>query len=210
MRIAFVGAYGNGKTTLTTELSERLGLMRTHGSAMRDPAGGARKSLEEASEPELIQLAVRRFTERSVEESRAENGFLSDGSVLHEWVYTTVRLIAGRYPEPTVNLADAPRSPRTEPYLEVADQLGLLALEHARLGYDLFVHCPAEIPLRVDPLPISEHFRVLSDTLMLEILEKAGIEVHVVKGGLKNRIAQVLDLPGVSSLAAEPRRSDGK
>src|SRR4051812_17308283 len=64
MRIAFVGAYGNGKTTLTTELSARLGLERTHGSAMRDPAGGARKALEETTDPELIQLAVRRFMER--------------------------------------------------------------------------------------------------------------------------------------------------
>ena len=58
MRIAVVGAYGNGKTTLTTDLSALLGLERIHGSAMRDPAGGARKALEETTEPELIRMMV--------------------------------------------------------------------------------------------------------------------------------------------------------
>jgi hypothetical protein len=204
MRIAFVGAYGNGKTTLTTELSVRLGLERTHGSAMRDPAGGTRKALEETTESELIQLAVRRFTERSVEEAQQEDGFLSDGSVLHEWVYTKVRLAVGRYPEPTASVAEATPSGRTEIYEEVVDQLSLLAQEHARVGYDLFIHCPVEVPLSVDPLPISESFRALSDKLMLETLEKLGLPVHIVTGTVEERIAQVLALPGVPPVLVGP------
>lgn len=197
MRIAFVGAYGNGKTTLTTELSARLGLERTHGSAMRDPAGGVRKALEETTEPELIQLAVRRFTERAVEEARAQKGFLSDGSVLHEWVYTKVRLAVGRYPEPSATLAGAVRPPRTVLFEEVVEQLSRLAKEHARVSYDLVVHCPVERPLSDDPPPISEYFRVLSDQLMLETLETMDLPVHVVTGTVQERIAQVLELPGV-------------
>ncbi|MBW4721602.1 AAA family ATPase [Saccharothrix obliqua] len=199
MRIAFVGAYGNGKTTLTTELSARLGLGRTHGSAMRNPAGGAPKPLEETTESELIQLAARRFIERSVEESSLKNGFLSDGSVLHEWVYTKVRLAVGRYPEPAADVKTAVRSGNTGIYEEVVDQLSLLAQEHARTGYDLFVHCPVEVPLAVDPLPISESFRVLSDKLMLETLGKLGLPVHVVTGSVEERISQVLALPNVPS-----------
>ncbi|MGW0424582.1 hypothetical protein [Streptomyces sp. NPDC003015] len=73
------GAYGNGKTTLTTELSQQFGLPRTHGAAMRNPARGSGKSLEECTDPELIQLAVRRFTERAVDEARLSQGFISDG-----------------------------------------------------------------------------------------------------------------------------------
>jgi len=200
MRIAFVGAYGNGKTTLTTELSQRLGLPRSHGSAMRDPAGGVPKALEETTAPELIQLGVRRFAERAAEENRTERGFLSDGSVLHEWVYSKVRLSAGRHPEPSVTLADAPaRDDISKPYEEVVDQVGLLAQEYARSGYDLIIHCPVEFPLPAGHSPISERFRTLSDELMLEMVGTLGLPVHIVTGTLEERIAQVMALPGVSA-----------
>ncbi|MEV4412767.1 ATP-binding protein [Catellatospora sp. NPDC049609] len=197
MRIAFVGAYGNGKTTLTTELSKRLGLPRSHGSAMRDPAGGAKKALEETTEPELVQLAVRRFVERAVEEAAAPAGFLSDGSILHEWVYTKVRLAVGRYPQPPAELDDVARTGPTGVVEEVVDQIGLLAREHARVGYDLIVHCPNEVPLPDGHDPISEYFRVLSDKYMLEIVETLGLPVHIVKGSVEERIEQILSLPGV-------------
>ncbi|WP_030657082.1 MULTISPECIES: AAA family ATPase [Streptomyces] len=195
MRIAFVGAYGNGKTTLTTELPERLGLERVHGSAMRDPAGGTPKALEETNEPELIQLAVRRFTERAVDEARLQDGFLSDGSVLHEWVYSKVRLAVGRYPEPSVTLADVHAS--TSPYEEVVDQLALLGKEHATANYDVVIHCPVEFPLPEGVDPISERFRTLSDELMLEIVKTLDVPLHIVTGSLEERIEQVLKIVGL-------------
>ncbi|WP_419992819.1 AAA family ATPase [Streptomyces boninensis] len=198
MRIAFVGAYGNGKTTLTTELSKRLGLERTHGSAMRDPAGGSPKALEETNEPELIQLAVRRYTERVSEETPLQqDGFLSDGSVLHEWVYTKVRLAVGRHPEPSADLDKAPRTKQTEIYEEVVGQLALLAREQARTGYDLFIHCPVEFPLPEGHSPISEPFRTLSDELMLKVVRTLDIPLHIVSGTVEERIEQILKLPGV-------------
>ncbi|WP_027344659.1 AAA family ATPase [Hamadaea tsunoensis] len=197
MRIAFVGAYGNGKTTLTTELSNLLGLPRTHGSAMRDPAGGVPKALEETTEAELIQLAVRRYAERAVEEAAAPAGFLSDGSILHEWVYSKVRLSVGRYPQPPTELGDIARPAPTAVFEEVVDQVGLLAQAHARAGYDLIVHCPNERPLPDGHDPISEYFRVLSDKLMLEIVDTLGLPVHIVKGSVEERLDQVLSLPGV-------------
>ncbi|MFF3495293.1 AAA family ATPase [Streptomyces sp. NPDC002795] len=201
MRIAFVGAYGNGKTTLTTELSKKLGLERTHGSAMRDPAGGTPKALEETNEPELIHLAVRRYTERAVEEASHPEGFLSDGSILHEWVYSKVRLAVGRHPEPKATLDAAVRDPRTQGFEDVVDQLGLLAKEHARTGYDVFVHCPVEFPLPEGHSPISERFRTLSDELMLDILKTLDIPVHIVTGTFEERLNQILSIPGVSESA---------
>jgi hypothetical protein len=197
VRIAFVGAYGNGKTTLTTELAGRTGLERVHGSAMRDPAGGARTSLEESTETELVQLAVRRYSERTVDEALRPQGFLSDGSVLHEWVYSKVRLAVGRYPDPAATLKAGVRSPRTEVVEEVVDQLGLLAKEQARTGYDLVVFVPNEVPLPEGHDPISASFRVLSDELMLEIVNTLDLPVHTVTGTVEERIEQVLRIPGV-------------
>jgi hypothetical protein len=201
VRIAFVGAYGNGKTTLTTELAQLTGLERTHGSAMRDPAGATPKSLEESSETELVQLAVRRYTERAVEEAANPKGFLSDGSVLHEWVYSKVRLAVGRYPEPTDTLEAGVRSPRTQVVEEVVDQLGLLAKEQAKVGYDVIVFVPNEVPLPEGHDPISAHFRVLSDELMLQIVHTLGLPVHTVTGTVEERIQQVLSIPGVPQIA---------
>ncbi|MFC7797266.1 AAA family ATPase [Streptomyces cinereoruber] len=197
MRIAFVGAYGNGKTTLTTELEKITGLERVHGSAMRDPAGTDPKSLEESNETELVQLAVRRYTERAVDEAARPKGFLSDGSVLHEWVYSKVRLAVGRYPEPSDTLAAGVRTPRTQVVEEVVDQLGLLARQQARAGYDAIVFVPNEVPLPEGHDPISAHFRVLSDELMLEIIGSLGVPVHTVTGTVEERIQQVLAIPGM-------------
>lgn len=199
MRIAFVGAYGNGKTTLTTELSKLTGLERVHGSAMRDPAGTSPKSLEESSETELVQLAVRRYTERAVDEAQRPEGFLSDGSVLHEWIYSKVRLAVGRYPSPTDTIKAGVRTPRTQVVEEVIDQLGSLAKEQARAGYDLIVFVPNEFPLPEGHDPISAHFRVLSDELMLDLVNTLDVPVHTVTGTLEERIEQVLKISGVQS-----------
>ncbi|GAA4785970.1 AAA family ATPase [Streptomyces ziwulingensis] len=189
-RVAFVGAYGNGKTTLTTRLAQTTGLPRTHGSAMRDPLGASGKSLEDCGEAELLQLTVRRFTERRVGEALLPRGFLSDGSVLHEWVYATVRLALGRFPDGHACLAAVRRSGTRTAFEEVAHQLGQLALCHAQENYDLVVHLPVEVPLADRPSPISEAFREISDRLLLDELSRADIPVHVVAGGHEERLQE--------------------
>ncbi|MEV5387735.1 AAA family ATPase [Streptomyces sp. NPDC052721] len=194
LRIAVAGAYGNGKTTLTTELSRQLGLPRTHGSPMRDPAGGSGKSLEDCTDPELIQLAVRRFTERVVDEARWAEGFVSDGSVLHEWIYTKVRLVLGRLPTPSARLDSTSRPAVTAAYEEVTDQIGLLAQEYACDTYDLVVHLPADVPLPEGHRPISEHFRRVSDQLLLETLEAWRIPFQVVTGSVQERVRRCREL----------------
>lgn len=190
LRIAVVGAYGNGKTTLTTELAKASHLPRTHGRAMRDPLGGAGKSLEDCSEAELLQLTVRRFTERQVGEALLPQGFISDGSVLHEWVYAKVRLALGRFPDRHARLEAPHRGGPTAAFEEVADQIGQLALDHARENYDLVVHVPAHAALDDSPRPISEVFRAVSDQLLLESLGWADVPVHVVGGSIEDRLRE--------------------
>ncbi|PAZ14800.1 ATP/GTP-binding protein [Streptomyces sp. SA15] len=193
MRIAVVGAYGAGKTTLITAATAHTGLPAAHGTPMRDPAGSRPKPLEEATEPELVQLVVRRHAERLLAEAAHPEGFLSDGSLLHEWVYATVRLAVGLHPGtdqgPQIVMADP-----DSPYRSVLDHLGREFLHRALASYDVFVHLPVEFPLHDDPPPIAEHFRTLSDRLLLDTLHTAGAPVHTATGPLENRLATLLTL----------------
>ncbi len=202
MRIAIVGAYGNGKTTLGTELARRTGLPLTRGAPMRGPLGAVGRSLEDCTEAQLIQLTVRRFTERAVAEAMLPDGFISDGSVLHEWIYTKVRLVLGLHPRAPASLEGTPRSARIAVYEEVADQLGLLASQHAGRAYDCFIRLPADVPLRTGHRPISEHFRTVSDQILVSTLDRIGRSAWVVTGGLDDRVRAALDLVGGHPRAA--------
>jgi hypothetical protein len=194
MRIAIVGAYGNGKTTLGTELARRTGLPLLRGAPMRDPVGSAGRPLEECTEPELIQLTIRRFAERAVAEALAPDGFISDGSVLHEWAYARVRLALGLHPEPPASLATASRSARTAVYEKVADQIGLLAGQHAADGYDGFLRLRSDLPLRPGDRPVSGYFRVVSDQILAAALAATGRPVSLITGSLDERVRAGLEL----------------
>jgi hypothetical protein len=202
VRIAVIGAYGNGKTTLTTALAARLGIPRTHGQPMRNPAGAAGQSLEDSTAPQLIQLMVRRFTERVVGETLAGGSFVSDGSILHEWVYTAVRLAAGRYPQPST----AKTGPRDTPFEQVTDQIGALARNHAASSYDLVMHLPVEFPLSDQVAPISEHFRLLSDEMLRSAFDDLRMPVQIVTGTAGERVRTSLTLAGFPPTDRNPLR----
>ncbi|OON81076.1 AAA family ATPase [Streptomyces tsukubensis] len=195
MRIALVGAYGAGKTTLISAATARVGLPAAHGTPMRDPVGSRRPtSLEEATEPELIQLVVRRHAERLLAEAAYPKGFISDGSLLHEWVYATVRLAVGLHPRIGQDVEAGPGT--GDLYRTVLDHLGREFLHRALTSYDVFVHLPVEFPLHDDTPPIAEHFRVLSDRLLLDTLHAAGAPVRTVSGPLDDRLAALVALTG--------------
>jgi hypothetical protein len=190
MRIAVTGAYGNGKTTLTTVLAPRLSLPRVHGRPMRDPLGSAPKALDDCSDLELFQLTLRRFAERISVEERNPRGFVSDGSVLHEWIYLVVRLAVGRHPGPRALVPTA----ATSPYAEVAHHLGAVVKQWTCDAYDLFVYLPADVSLAPDETAINERFRALSDRLLLDILHELGRPVHIVHGDIEERAEKVIGL----------------
>ncbi|MFG2878208.1 AAA family ATPase [Streptomyces sp. NPDC048337] len=191
-RTAVVGAYGAGKTTLIRAVGAATGIPSAHGRPMRDPVGSVPKPLEEATAPELVQLVVRRLTERVLAEAALPGAFLSDGSLLHEWVYATVRLAVGLHPDEDVPY-EAVRAAEG-PYHEVLDHLGREIVHRALAGYDTFVHLPVEFPLGDPVPPISEHFRALSDRLLLDTLAGAGVTVHTVTGSPDERLAALTAL----------------
>ncbi|MFF7066893.1 AAA family ATPase [Streptomyces pseudovenezuelae] len=203
-RLAVSGTYSTGKTTTTIALSCLTGIPRTHARTMREILAGALpgRRLEECSAAELIQLGMRRFTERAVHESHLPDGFVSDGSSLHEWVYGKVRVRAGIHPTDGYDAADAP----PDFYDEVIDAMGAVLKEHALGAYDAFVHLPVEFALVADGhRPVSERFRQLSDDLLLHTLDELGIPCHVVGGTLEQRLATIVDLFGLPALMSLDR-----
>lgn len=197
MKLALVGAYGAGKTTLSAALSKLTGLPRTHGSPMAVPLGSEGRSIKDCTAAELIQLSIRRYTERILDESRLA-GFVSDGSVVHEWIYGKVRIVAGSFPGHDGPLSTWDRE--AGPYEEVIDQLGLLMKHHAKNTYDAFVHLPIEFGLTEAEPPISEQFRTISDELLLRVTDELGVPLHIVKGSVAERLDQVVALLGLTPL----------
>jgi hypothetical protein len=188
VRIALVGAYGAGKTTLAAALARRWSVPVVHGTTMDRPLGGDGRGIANCTDAELIQLTIRRLTERIVGEAQAPDGFISDGSILHEWIYGRVRLSVGSFPSADVRSGDVLAT--HSPYLDVIDQIGLLVQEHAA-RYDAVFHLPIEFPLADSIPPINERFRQMSDRLLLAVADEMRLPLYTVRGDLPQRIAAV-------------------
>jgi hypothetical protein len=189
--IAIVGSYGSGRSTLTRALAERCRLPITYGSAMADPIGAEGKSVHDWTRGELLQLTVRRHSERLQAESAHPDGFISDGSILHEPIYAKCRLVAGSYPT-SDDLAAFQRDPVIAAYEDVVDHIGLLSRAHAARAYDIVLHLPVEFPLRDATPPISETFRHLTESLLSEALDAIGVRPHTLSGTVDERVEQAL------------------
>ncbi|MFI0264767.1 AAA family ATPase [Streptomyces sp. NPDC017056] len=191
VRLALIGAYGNGKTTLADALSAELGLPKAHANPMRDPQGSKGTSLEQSSDEELFQLTIRRFGERLLGEA-AQGTFVSDGSVLHEWIYLRTRLAHGLHP---AQEAQWPEGPATAPhrYAALEEQIGHVVQSFCRNRYDGAVLVPAEFPLTVSPPPISERFRGLIDELSAETVKRLPVPSITVSGSVAERVQSVRD-----------------
>ncbi|MGP3971687.1 AAA family ATPase [Streptomyces sp. 6N223] len=207
MKLAISGTYSSGKTLTTMALAHLTGIPRTHAKTMREilPHAVPGKTLEECNAAELIQLVMRRYVERAVHESHLPNGYISDGSSLHEWTYATVRVTVGINPNESIGLDSVEKTDEIRFYEQVVEQLGVALKQYAKETYDAFVHLPIEFPL--DPnghRPVNERFRELSDQLLLSVLrEELRIPVHIVGGSIPERleaITELFDFPKVMSI----------
>jgi hypothetical protein len=97
MRIAISGTYSTGKTTLSLALSYLTEIPITRARTMREilPDAFPGYSLEQCGSSELIELGMRRFTERVRAEMQRGDSFISDGCSLQEWLYGSTRLKTG-------------------------------------------------------------------------------------------------------------------
>ncbi|MER5731131.1 AAA family ATPase [Streptomyces sp. NPDC002138] len=196
-RIAIAGAYGSGKTLLSEALSEVTGLPCAKGTVMREPIGGEGKHTWSWTEGELLQLTVRRHAERTLAEAAHPAGFISDGSIIHDWVFAKLRLIVGPKPGTEQPLDSRFRSEVTAAYEDVADHIGKLAVQHAKTAYDVFFHLPVEFPLDGDDRPVNDIFRTLSDKILLPAIAETGIPVHTITGTPAERLQRIVEITGL-------------
>jgi hypothetical protein len=199
MKLAISGTYSVGKTLTTLAVSHLIGVPRSAAKTMREllPISIPGKTLEECTAPEIIMLIMRRNQERAVNESHLPEGFVSDGSSLHEWCYGTVRVLVGINPNESVNLETIEMTDQIRFYAGVMEQMGVPAKQHAKAAYDAFVHLPIEFPLVADGhRPVSERFRALADEMLLKVLDELGIPVHIVGGSIPARLQKILDIFG--------------
>lgn len=199
LRLAISGTYSTGKSTTTEALSIATGLPRTHALTSRelllDLVPG--KTVQELNSIELLQLGLRRFEER-VHNEAGDISFISDGSVIHEWVYGQARMRTGINPGATAALRVAKSVAgigRKGPYRDYLTVFGEVSKQRAARLYDAYVHLPVEFPMTADGhRPVSEPFRHLSDEILQETIRELGIPCHVVGGSLHERIERIVDL----------------
>ncbi|MFI1470008.1 AAA family ATPase [Streptomyces wuyuanensis] len=200
MKLAIAGTYSVGKTLTTMAVAHLTGLPRSSAKTMREllPISIPGKTLEECTPAELIMLIMRRNQERAVNESHLPDGFVSDGSSLHEWAYGTVRVLVGINPNESVHLDDVELTDEIRFYGNVLEQMGVPAKQHAKAAYDSFVHLPIEFPLVPDGhRPVNERFRSLADELMLRTLNELSIPYHTVGGTIPERLQKIVDIYGI-------------
>src|SRR5690606_25885731 len=142
----------------------------------RAAARAAPRALEDCSPEEVFQLVLRRFDERVRGETALGDAFLSDGSVLHEWVYLAGVAAAARGCGADVG----PLARRAT--CELARGLGR--------RYDLVVHVPPEVPL-APSAPIDATFQAALDRRTRAALRLSGVRAVTVTGDVEERVARV-------------------
>ncbi|MFJ9010363.1 ATP-binding protein [Streptomyces canus] len=202
LHLAISGTYSSGKSTTTEALSIATGIPRTHAMTSReilmDLVPG--KQVQELTASELTMLGLRRLEERIHHESGA-GPFISDGSVIHEWIYGEARMRVGINPGANLLVKTAKNIaglPVKRFYRQYMDAYGAVTKARAKRIYDAYVHLPVEFAMKADGhRPVSEKFRKLSDDLLIETLEELQIPYHVVGGSVRERVAQIVDIFGL-------------
>jgi hypothetical protein len=193
VRVALAGAYGAGKSTLADAVSSATGWPIAQVGPMADPVRGTPKALDQCSLEEVFRLSLRRLDERARSEAALGTSLISDGSVLHEWVYLRV-LAAGlhRPPAPGTQQGQGTQQP---PAAEVLARLAEQALaEHAQSlpeRYDLLVYLAPEHALP-PTAPIGAPFQHALDTETRRVLADSGARVVTARGTVRARTRAVL------------------
>lgn len=210
-RLIISGTYSTGKTTTTTALSLATGIPMINALSAReiltDLYPGRR--FQDMDSVELMALGLKRLEERIREEIilyKESGAFISDGSVLNEWIYGTVRMKVGINPGSPIyhQIAKAVLGiPGRSFFKKYLAAYGQVANQHAKKWYTDVVHLPVEFEMDKDGhRPVSEKYRMLSDIELKNTYENLGFEAIEMPGTQIERLNNIInyfDLPQVLS-----------
>lgn len=200
LRLAISGTYGVGKTTTAEAVAIATGIPRTHALTSREILADLvpGKTVQELTAMELVLLGLRRLEERIHNEAAIHGSFISDGSVIHEWVYGEARMRVGINPGAGMLLRATKTMlglPSRRFYQRYMNNYGTIVKNRAKRLYDAYIHLPVEFDMREDGhRPVSEPFRLLSDQLLTDTLDELDIPYQIVGGSVEERVEQILTL----------------
>lgn len=203
IRLVVSGTYSTGKTTTATALSIATGIPLINALSAReiltDLYPGRR--FQDMNSVELMALGLKRMEERIREEAilyKEYGSFITDGSVLNEWIYGTVRMKVGINPGSKLihrvvkSIMGITAKPFFEKYLNA---YGQVTIQHAKQWYTDVVHLPIEFQMNPDGhRPVSEKYRILSDEEIQRAFVNIGLKPNIVTGSLYNRLERIIEL----------------
>ncbi|MGL4663110.1 MAG: AAA family ATPase [Culicoidibacterales bacterium] len=203
IRLVISGTYSTGKTTTATALSIATGIPLINALSAReiltDLYPGRR--FQDMNSEELMALGLKRLEERIREEAllyHQTGSFISDGSVLNEWVYGIVRMKVGINPGSKVvhRIAKAILGTFTKTFFKTyLSAYGQVTKMHAKQWYTNIVHLPVEFNMDDDGhRPVSEKYRILSDKELQTVFDKMGLKPDIVFGTQVARIKKIIEL----------------
>lgn len=198
LQLAVSGTYSSGKTTTAEALSIATGIPRTDALTARqivvDLMPG--KQFQQLNAGELLALGLRRLEERISTEASAQGAFISDGSVLHEWVYGEARMRLGINPGAPLlhraakRVAGLPAKPFMRRYM---DAYGMVVKARAQKTYTGFAHLPIEFEMDRDGhRPVSEKYRQVADALLTDTVRELGIPLTEFRGTVAERVEGIV------------------
>lgn len=179
VRIAVTGAPGTGRTTVCTALALATGLdCATVSEDLVAPRTGGRLA-------GTVEAAVRGFEFRVDGEARLPGGFISDGSVLHEWAVAEALRRTTPRRHWMLDPFDLPYRIFEERFLLAQQRI---VARRADAVYDGFVHLrvPEEVGTEDDSA-----MRDVVDGLLLDTLQDSNLPYLVIGGSLEQIVTQV-------------------
>jgi hypothetical protein len=200
-RIVISGTYSTGKTTLTTALSLATGIPMINALSAReiltDLYPGRR--FQDMDSIELMALGLKRLEERIREEVvlyKDSGSFISDGSVLNEWIYGTIRMKVGINPGSPIyhQVAKAILGiPSRSFFKKYLSAYGQVVNQHAHIWYTDIIHLPVEFEMQKDGhRPVSEKYRKFSDLELKQAYENLGFQVIEITGAKIKRLESII------------------
>jgi hypothetical protein len=151
---------------------------------MSSPLWQAGKPAIKCTRDELIELLTRRLMDRAALEFDKQT-VISDGSLIHDWVFVRTMLMHGPHPGTEVE-ADATWQ------IESIEPLRRAVLTRMKDLYEVVVHLPIEFPLASDNQPVSDKFRELSDRYLISELQHLSLPFITVGGPVNERLDQCM------------------